>query len=119
MMLKNGIPVANNATVKQFTIVPEDVKQQSQKKRILLELAHARFVRPSRALLAASSAEVWNDLTIRISLDSDYISCRTSTIKATARIKPQSTPVTKPGQVIYVDILPPVSAESLTPKSHF
>ena len=63
--------------------------------------------------------EVWNDLTIRMSPDSDCISCRISTIKATARIKHQSTPVTKPGQVIYVDILPPVSAESLTPKSHF
>jgi hypothetical protein len=38
-----------------------DLKQQNHKKRIDLELAHARFVRPSRALLAASSAEVWND----------------------------------------------------------
>ena len=65
LMLKNGMPVANNATVKQFS----------------------RFVRPSRALLAASSAEVWNDLTIRMSPDSDCISCRISTIKATARIK--------------------------------
>ena len=119
LMLRNGMPVANNATVKQFTTVPEDLKQQSQKKRIDLELAHARFVRPSRALLAASSAEVWNDLTIRMSPDSDCISCRISTIKATARIKHQSTPVTKPGQVIYVDILPPVSADSLTPKSNF
>ena len=73
-MLKNGMPVANNATVKQFSIVPENVKQQSQKKRIDLELAHARFVRPSRALLAASSAEVWYDLTIRMSPDSDCIS---------------------------------------------
>jgi hypothetical protein len=54
-----------------------------------------------------------------MSPDSDCISCRISTIKATARIKHQSTPLTKPGQVIYVDILPPVSAESLTPKSHF
>jgi hypothetical protein len=65
-------------------IVPENVKQQSQKKRIDLELAHARFVRPSRALLSASSAEVWNDLTIRMSPDSDCISCRISTIKARA-----------------------------------
>jgi hypothetical protein len=62
LMLKNGIPVANYATVKKFTTAPEDVKQQSQKKRIDLELAHARFVDPSRAFLAASSAEVWNDL---------------------------------------------------------
>jgi hypothetical protein len=45
----------------KFTTVPEDVKQQSQNKQIDLELAHARFVRPSRALLAASSADVWND----------------------------------------------------------
>jgi hypothetical protein len=60
-MLKNGMPVANNATVKKFTTISEDVKQQSQKKRIDLELAHDRFVRPSRALLAATSAEVWND----------------------------------------------------------
>jgi hypothetical protein len=119
LMLKNGMPVANNATVKIFTTVPEDMKQQSQKKRIDLELAHARFVRPSRTLLAASGAEVWNDLTIRMSPDSDSISCRISTIKATARIKHQSTPVTKPGQVIYVDILPLVSAENLTHKSHF
>jgi hypothetical protein len=95
------------------------VKQQSQKKRIDLELAQARFVRSSRALLAASSDKVWNDLTIRMSPDSDCISCRISTIKATARIKHQFTPVTKPGQVIYDDILPPVSAESLAPKSHF
>ena len=34
LMLKNGMPVANNATVKNFTTVPEDVKQQSQKKII-------------------------------------------------------------------------------------
>ncbi len=87
LMLKNGMPVANNATVKKFTTVPEDAKQQSQKKRIDLELAHARFVRLSRALLAASNAEGWNDLTIRMSPDSDCISCRISTIKATARIK--------------------------------
>ncbi len=57
-MLKNGMPVANNATVSKFTTVPEDVKQQSQKKRIDLELGLARFVRPSRAFLAASRAEV-------------------------------------------------------------
>jgi hypothetical protein len=118
-MLKNGVPVANNATVKKFTTVPENVKQQSQKKRIDLELVHARFVRPSRALLAATNAEVWNHLTIRMSPDSDCISCRISTIKATARIKHQSIPVTKPGQVIYVDSLPPVSAESLPHKSNF
>jgi hypothetical protein len=105
-MLQNGMPVANN----------EDVKQQRQKMRIDLELAHARFVRPSRAFLAASSAEVWHELTIRMSPDFDSICCR---IKPTARIKHQSTPVTKPGQVIYVDILPSVSAESITPKSHF
>ncbi len=42
-MLKNGMPVANNATVKKFTTVPEDVKQQSQKERIDLMLAHADF----------------------------------------------------------------------------
>jgi hypothetical protein len=119
LMLKNGMPVADNATVKSFATVPDDVKQQSQKKRIDLELAHARFVRPSIALLAASSAELWNDLTIRISPESDCISCRIFTTKATAWIKHQSTPFTKPGQVIFVDILPPDSAESLTPKSHF
>jgi hypothetical protein len=84
------------------------MKQQSQKKRIDLELTHARFVRPSRALLAAFSAKVWNVLTIRMSPDFDRISCRISTIKAIARIKHQSAHVTKPGQVIYVDILPPV-----------
>jgi hypothetical protein len=113
LMLKNGMPVTKNATVKQFSTVPEDVKQQSQKKRIDLELAHVRFDWLSRALLASSSAEIWNDFTIRMSPDSDCISCRIYTIKATARIKHQSTPVTKPGQVIYVDILPPVSSESL------
>jgi hypothetical protein len=73
--------------------VPENVKQQSQKKMIDLELANARFVRPSRAFLAASSAED-NDQTIRMSSDSDCISCRTSTIKATARITHQTTPIT-------------------------
>jgi hypothetical protein len=54
-----------------------------------------------------------------MSPDSDCISCRISTIKATARIKHQSIPVTKPGQVIYADILTPVSVEHLTPKSNF
>jgi hypothetical protein len=49
-LIKNGMPVANNANVKKFITVPEDVKQQSQKKKIDLELAHARFVRPNRAL---------------------------------------------------------------------
>jgi hypothetical protein len=119
LLLKNGIPIANNATVKKFTTVPEDVKQQSQKKGTDLELAHVRFVRQSRSLSAASSAEVWNDLTIRMSHLSDCISGRITTIKAIARIKHQSTPVAKSGQVIYVDFFPLVSAESLTPKSHF
>jgi hypothetical protein len=120
LILKNGMPVANNATVKKCTTttVPEDVKQQSQKKRIDLELAYARVIWPSRFLLAASNAEVWNDLTIRMSPDSDCISCIISTIKAT-EIKHQSTPVTKLGQVINVEILPTVSAERLNPKSHF
>jgi hypothetical protein len=40
-------------------------------------------------------------------------------MKATARIKHPSTPVSKPGQVIHVDILPAVSDDSLTPKSYF
>jgi transposase InsO family protein len=84
-----------------------------------LELAHARFIRPSRALLAASSAEVWNDLSMTMGPDSDCISCKISTMKATARIKHPSTPVSKPGQVIYLDILPAVSDDSLTPKSYF
>jgi hypothetical protein len=120
LMLKNGLPVANNATVKKFTTVLEDVKQQSHAEEdIDLELAHVRFVRPSRDFLAASSAGVWNDLTIKMSPDFDCISCRIFTIKATARIQHQSTPVTKLVQDIYVDILPTVSAESLTPKSNF
>ncbi len=34
LMLKNGMPVVNNATVKKLTTGPEDVKQQSQKKKI-------------------------------------------------------------------------------------
>jgi hypothetical protein len=84
-----------------------------------LELAHARLIGPSRALLAASRAEVWNDLSIRMIPDSDCISCRISTMKATARIKHPSTPVSKPRQAIYVDILPAVSDDSLTPKSYF
>jgi hypothetical protein len=40
-------------------------------------------------------------------------------MKATARIKHPSTPVNRPGQVIYVDILPAVSDDILTPKSYF
>ncbi len=40
LMLKNGMSVANNATVNKFTTFPEDVKKQSQKKRIDSELAH-------------------------------------------------------------------------------
>jgi len=118
LMLRNGMPIANNATLKQSVSIPE-YEQQKHKKKIDLELAHARFIRPSRALLAASSAEVWNDLSIRMSPDSDCISCRISTMKATARIKHPSTPVSKPGQVIYLDILPAVSDDSLTPKSYF
>jgi hypothetical protein len=96
LMLKNGVPAANNDTMKKFTTVSEDVKQQSQKKRIDLELAHAGFVRTSRALLAASSVEGWNDLAFGMSPDSDCISCGISTIRGRARIKHQSTPVTKP-----------------------
>ncbi len=38
LMLRNGMPVANNATVKHFTAVPEDVKQQSQKKELIWSL---------------------------------------------------------------------------------
>jgi hypothetical protein len=86
LMLKNGMPVANNAKLKQSVGIPEHEQQKSHKKRIDLELAHARFIGPSKALLAASNAEVWNDLSIRISPDSDCISCRISTMKATARI---------------------------------
>ena len=74
------------------------------KKRIDLELAHARFVRPSGLLLAASSTEAQNDLSFKMSHDVDCINCKISTIKATARIKHQSTPITKPRQVICMEI---------------
>jgi len=90
LMLKNGMPVANNATLRQSVSIPENEQQKSHKKKVDLELAHARFIRQRRALLAAFSAEVWNDLSIRMSPDSDY-----------------------------VDILPAVSDDSLTPKSNF
>jgi hypothetical protein len=55
---------------------------------------------------------------LKMSPDSDCISCRMSTIKAIARIKHQCTPVTKPGQAIYADTLPPIFAES-HPKEPF
>jgi hypothetical protein len=119
LMLKNGMPAANNATLRQSVSIPENEQQKSHKKKIDLELAHARFIRPSRALLAASSAEVWNDLSIRMSPDYDCINCRIFAMKATARIKHPSTPVSKPVQVIHVNILPAVSDDSLTPKSYF
>ena len=72
---QDGMPVASSAPLKQSVSISETEQQKSHKKRINLELAHARFIRPSRALLAASSAEVWNDLFIRMSPYSDYISC--------------------------------------------
>jgi hypothetical protein len=76
-------------------------QQKSHKKRIDLELAHARFIRPSRALLTVSSAEVWNDLSIRMSPDSDCISCRISTMKAIARIKHPFTPVARAISLLF------------------
>jgi hypothetical protein len=34
LMLKNGMPVANNATVKKCTTVPEDMKQQIRRSKL-------------------------------------------------------------------------------------
>jgi hypothetical protein len=118
-MLKNGMPVANNSTLKQSVSIPEKEQWRSHKKRIDLVLPHARFIRLSRALLAAYSAEVWSDSSIKMSPDSACISCRISTMKATAGIKHPSTPGSKPGQVINVDILPALSDDSLPPKTFF
>jgi hypothetical protein len=57
-------------------IIPKDEDYGLMASTIDWELAHDRSVRPSRAFLAASGVEVWNDLTIRVSLDSDCVSCR-------------------------------------------
>ncbi len=67
-------------------------------------------------LVAASSAEVWNNTAIKMSHDFECVSCKIPTIKAIARIK---HPSTKPGQVFLMDILLSASDKRLIPKSNF
>ena len=111
-----------NSLVTQGTPVPstKQLDRKRGKRRLTLELLHKRLGhRNCRCLLAASEQDVWADTTVRMATEEECVTCQISTIKAADKNKMPHTPMTKPRQTIFMDILHLQSGSHLTPDSTF
>lgn len=118
--LTNSILLALNTTFHPKSTIPESQQhdKKNQCKQVALESLHAGHGhRSCRALLAASNHNVWGDVVIFMSPDTECISCCISMVHATACKSHPATPTSKPGELIYMDILPAASDRGLTPKT--
>ena len=83
-------------------------------KKIALELLHQRLGhRSTRSLLAGDTANVWEDLELRIYPDPFYTSCQISSMNKKARSKIPLKPKA-PFKWVFMDIIPSTAPKSLT-----
>ena len=94
-------------------------KKLPAKNKIVLELLHQILGhRSTRPLLAGDTANVWEDVEIRIDLDPFCKSCQISLMKKKARSKIPLKP-TAPFKWVFVDIVPSTAPKSLTSDTTF
>ena len=93
-------------------------KLQSRKK-IVLELIHQRFGHTSTiSLLAGDTANVWEDIEIRIDTDPFCTSCKISSMNKKAKSKiPLKTK--SPFKWVFMDVIPSTASKILTSDTTF
>ena len=92
----------------------------ASRKAVSLELIHRRFGhRSTAALLLAEKNGIYRDVTIKAEPEPFCATCKISTIASTPRGGPKDYAyVTKPGQVLYLDIQPNPVHRALTTSDH-
>ena len=94
-------------------------KKNSKRKKIALELMHQRLGhRSTRSLIAGDTANVWEDVELRIDPDPFCTSCKISSMNKKARSKLPLKPKA-PFKWIFMDIIPSTSPKSLTNDTNF
>ena len=94
-------------------------KKKPARKKIPLELLHQRLGhRSTRSLLAGDTANVWEDVELRIDPDPFCTSCKISSMNKKARSKITLKPKA-PFKWIFIDIIPSTAPKSLTTDTTF
>ena len=94
-------------------------KKLPDRKKISLELLHQKLGhRYTRSLLAGVTANVWEDIEIRINPDPFCTSCQISSMNKKARSKIPLKPKA-PFKWVFMDIIPSTSPKSLTSDTTF
>ena len=89
------------------------------RKKIALELLHHRLGhRSTRLLLAGDTANVWEDVELRIDSDPFCTSCQISSMNKKARSKIPLKPKA-PFKWVFMDIIPSTATKSLTSDTTF
>ena len=89
-------------------------KKLPARKKIDLELLHQRLVhRSTRSLLAGDTANVWEDVEIRIYPDPFFTSCQISSMNKKSRSKIPLKPKA-PFKWVFMDIIPSTKLKRLT-----
>ena len=89
------------------------------RKKIALELLHQILgQRSTRSLLAGDTANVWEDVELRIDPDPFCTSCQISSMNKKARSKIPLKPKA-PFKWVFMDIIPSTAPKSLTSDSIF
>jgi transposase InsO family protein len=79
---------------------------QQYKQKVDLELMHHRLGHQSfKSLLAASHEELWDDVTLRFAPDTFCIGCKIATRRAAARGHRPVSEQTRPGEVLFMDLI--------------
>jgi len=88
-------------------------------KLVTVELLHKRLGHvPTKAILAANEAGVWEDVTVRFAPLSFCIDCKVGTSRTSNRGKSPVGHATSPGEIIYCDVQAHPSRTGLTKHSY-
>ena len=117
----NAVTLPHSALRKHaFSGKIKDVsKKNPATKNIALELLHQRLGhRSTRSLIAGDTANVWEDVELRIDPDPFCISCKISSMNKKARSKISLNPKA-PFKWVFMDIIPSTAPKSLTNDTTF
>ena len=99
--------------------IMEKSKKNPARKKIALELLHQRLGhRSTRSLIAGDTANVWEDVELRIDPDPFCTSCKTSSMNKKARSKLPLKPKA-PFKWVFMDIIPSTAPKILTNDTTF
>ena len=94
-------------------------KKLTSRKKIALELLHRRLGRrPTISLLYGDTANVWEDIELRIYPDSFFTSCRISSMNRKARSKNPLEPKA-PFKCVFMEIIPSTEPKCLRSDTTF